>query len=286
MKSLFRAAAVGALMAAFGAAHAWLDTGHMVIAALAQSGLSPTARAEADRLLKIGATGNATDFVTVASWADETKTKETGPWHYKDHHFRADGKRVTAKDEPENAVWAIERFSKVLTDRSQPDERRAEALRYLIHFVGDIHQPLHATARDSEAEPEGDKGGNTFHIGTPAELSSMERPPRNLHFLWDMGAGLFSPDPQLRTPEGLKRVRIQAATLAASLPRSGFRNVGEQNPERWALESFDDAKKYVYALKPDMTPDAAYMAKAREVSARRAALAGYRLADLINRALR
>lgn len=286
MKLLLRSLLTSAFVAAFGAAHAWIDAGHMVVAAIAQRDLAPAVRAEVDRLVKVNATEKAFDFLTAACWADDTKTRENGGWHYEDHHFRTDGKPATGKPEPENAVWAIERFTKILGDRTKSDAERADALRFIIHFVGDIHQPLHATARDTDAEPTGDRGGNDFHILPPAELADMNRPPKQLHFLWDMGAGLFMPNPDIRKPEGERLIVAEADALRAALPRRSLTTVSVTDPEKWALESFDDSKKYVYATTENAAPTPEYMAAAREVVARRATLAGYRLADLLNRTLK
>jgi len=266
-------------------AHAWNEAGHMTIAAIAEMHLQPAVRAEAMRLLKVGSTERAYDFVTAGPWADDIRSQnpKSGPWHYINYHFRTDGKRTTMKPEPENAVVAIERFRATLADRSKPDAERADALRFLIHLVGDLHQPMHSTARDTDAHPEGDRGGNEFKIGIADQFRDMERPPNNLHSLWDLGAGVFAArESRPLNPEGLNRIRVTASALVAALPASGFRAVTNLNPEVWARESHEDAKKVAYALPDNSAPTAAYLAKAREVSVRRATLAGYRLAALLN----
>src|SRR5579871_4985950 len=122
---------------------AWNATGHIMIAAIAEGRLDPVAFDECNRLLKIGGTANTTDFIQASCWADDTKTKENGPWHYIDIPYRNDGKPTTTKPGEENVVWAINHFLPILKDKTKPDPERADALRYLIHFVEDIHQPLH-----------------------------------------------------------------------------------------------------------------------------------------------
>lgn len=270
-------------------AHAWNADGHMVIAAIAQQGLTPAARAEADRLLKIDPTERATDFISTGPWADDIRSsrKETGGWHFIDIYFRPDGKPAQNKPDEENVVWAIDKFSKVLADHSQPDAARAEALRFLIHFVGDIHQPLHATSRETDALPKGDRGGNDFKIEAPSIFANDERPPKNLHSLWDAGVGLF--DVNERRPlseKGLQEIEDQARTLTAALPRKALPEVNDQNPADWAQESLTAAKTVVYDLPEGAVPSDAYIKKAQQVVARRATLAGYRLADLLNRLLK
>ena len=277
-----RSLAAFGILATTAFANAWNATGHMVIAAIAQADLKPDVRTEVDRLLKIDAERpGSDDFVSVASWADEIRNdrKETGPWHYKDFFFRTDGKPVLNKPDPINAVTEVEDFTKILQDRSKPDAQRAEALRFLIHIVGDLHQPLHATARETDALPKGDRGGNSFLILPPA---GQERGPKNLHSLWDGGAGLLQSYPR---EIGRDVAIAQARALVATVPRSSLPNEAETNPDKWAEESFAAAKAQVYATPEGAVPSADYIERSRTLVARRLALAGYRLADLLNRSL-
>ena len=278
-----RALALAAFAAACAAAHAWNATGHMVAAAIARADLTPVARAEAERLLKIGADRpGSDDFVTVAAWADDVRNerKETGPWHFKDIYFREDGKPAANKPDEVNVVTKIRDFTAVLRDKTKPDAERAEALRFLIHFVGDVHQPLHATSRETDAHPKGDRGGNDFAILPPPD--SGERGPKNLHSLWDGGAGLF---PYVPRDETKAVASAEALAIRATLPRASLKNEGEGDPDKWATESFDAARNVVYKTPEGAVPSAKYLADAQALAARRVALAGYRLADLLNRVL-
>jgi hypothetical protein len=276
------------VVAALGAnALAWSGGAHMVIAAIAEQDLRAETRLEADRLLKIGATERAYDFITAGPWADDIRSEreESGPWHYTNIFFRQDGRRTNLKPLDENIVVAIERFTRVLQDKSRPDSERADALRYLIHFVGDAHQPLHTTARVTARSPEGDRGGNDFAILPPLSMAAEARPPRNLHALWDSGAGLFSNVDRPLTRDGRRLVWTQARTLVAALPRSEFRNVGEGRPAKWAEEGHQIARTVAYQTEEGAAPNAQYMRRAQDASARQVTLAGYRLADLLNRVL-
>jgi len=264
-------------------AQAWNATGHMVIAAIAQSGLTPAAKAETDRLLKIGAdTPGMDDFVTVGPWADQyrNENRESGPWHYKDLYFRADGKPAANKPDEINAVSKIKEFTAVLGDKTKPDADRAFALRILIHLVGDIHQPLHASSEESDARPKGDRGGNSFLILTP---DGSDRGPKNLHALWDGGAGLFPNRPR---EEAKAAAEAQAKALIASIPRTSLPKVGESDPDKWTEEGLGLAKSVVYTAVEGKAPDSGYIEKAQKASAQRAVLAGYRLADLLNKTLK
>ncbi|HEY0867116.1 MAG TPA: S1/P1 nuclease [Fimbriimonas sp.] len=267
------------------AAHAWSGTGHRVIVSIAERDLSPIARIETARILGVPPNSLLRGMMEASTWADENRSDESAPWHYINHHFRTDGKRTKMKPEPENVVVAIERFRKVLKDRAKPDAERRPALVYVLHFVGDAHQPLHGVARDSDRFPAGDRGGNDFGIQPPGEFAWMERPPKNLHALWDSGAGLFPSEQGGLGPVLERRIRVQADTLRAALARRSFRRLADPNPMNWSRESLDGAKRVVYRLEENAEPSAAYLAEARRLAAQRATLAGYRLADLLNRAL-
>ncbi len=274
------------LLSAMGSA--WVDSGHMVVSSIAEKKLSKTAKAEVERLLGLAPEANSNSILTAACWADDVRRerRNTGPWHYKDHHFRDDGKPSENKADEENAVWAIEKFSLILKDNTKPDLERQEALRFLLHYVGDIHQPLHATARDTEEHPKGDKGGNDFKVKTPENFVGSTRPPRNLHSLWDLGGGLFEDAKRPLSVASRAQVESQAHTISALFPEAKFGGaINKANPQDWADESFALAKSRVYALKEDTVPSQAYMSVAQATSAERVALAGYRLARLLNQLL-
>jgi hypothetical protein len=162
---------------------------------------------------------------------------------------------------------------------------RAEALRFIIHFVGDLHQPLHTTARDTDAFPAGDRGGNDFKILPPLVLSREARPPQNLHALWDRGVGLFGEASRPLDMNSRMLIDTQAETLMAALPRESLPAAGDDKPMDWVMEGAAIAKSEVYRLKENQPPSNEYMRASRIIVARRAVLAGYRLADLLNKLL-
>ena len=169
--SLLCALAAGAAMVATSvAAHAWGAEGHQVIALIAQSQLAPKAKAEVDRLLALepGET-----LASVSTWADEHRNPATGPWHYV--NFPRDSCVYAAeRDCPDGqcVIGAIQKELRILYSKA-PDDRRLTALKYVVHFVGDVHQPLHAGFQD-------DRGGNKYQIQDFGTGS-------NLHALWDSG---------------------------------------------------------------------------------------------------
>jgi len=152
---------------------AWGSQGHHVIARLASAQLSAKAQREVQRLLALepGAT-----LESISIWADNNRAPETARWHYVNLP-RGDCRYDAARDCPQGqcVVAAIERQMAVLASdaMTSTDDERLLALKYLVHFVGDVHQPLHAGHED-------DRGGNRFQlqafmVGT------------NLHALWDTG---------------------------------------------------------------------------------------------------
>lgn len=149
---------------------AWGEDGHKIIAMLADAQLYPAARREVNRLLALepGQT-----LASISTWADEHRNPTTAPWHYVNFP-RSTCSYEAERDCPDGkcVVAAIDRQMEVLRSGSS-DERRLTALKYLVHLIGDIHQPLHAGFGD-------DRGGNSY------QLQAFMR-GSNLHALWDTG---------------------------------------------------------------------------------------------------
>ena len=151
-------------------ARAWGTQGHQVIASLAQVQLTAKAKAEIDKLLALepGET-----LASISTWADEHRSPTTAAWHY--INFPKNSCTYdAARDCPDGncVVAAIDRQLAVLTSNA-PDEKRLTALKYVVHLVADIHQPLHAGYAE-------DRGGNQY------QLQAFMR-GSNLHALWDVG---------------------------------------------------------------------------------------------------
>jgi hypothetical protein len=211
------------------------------------------------------------------------KRPTSAPWHFINLHFWPDGQVSDNQPAPENVVAAIKRFSVVLGDHSKTDIERAEALRWVLHFVGDVHQPLHSCARDTNDHPYGDKGGNDFDIIAPTGISPA---PKNLHFLWDLGGGLFPGTRRPLTPTGLGRIERLAQALVDANGAAAEKAVTTMDPIKWAQEGLAIAKSSVYAgIEEGEEPSEAYLSKTREISGLRVTIAGFRLAKLLNSSL-
>ncbi len=186
-----RIAAFVLLLAAAPLAFGWAALGHRLVGELAQRHLNPQARAEVEALL---AGEPDPTLAGVATWADDLRNtdpprfKATSKWHY----INAKGGGCdfdVARDCPggDCVVAAIERQRAILADRSQPREARHDALKFIVHLVGDAHQPMHAGDRP-------DAGGNRFQVSlrTDIEPEAYARDKyangvmgTNLHSVWD-----------------------------------------------------------------------------------------------------
>ncbi|MCE9558031.1 MAG: S1/P1 nuclease [Armatimonadetes bacterium] len=285
MRNLLLLSALG--LSAFSSA--WNDTGHMLVAAVAQEDLKPAVLARVNELLKINLAPEdkpnkpTNTFYMAACWADDHKDSDNGPWHYINIHFREDGKPTKNEALNQNVAWAINKFKAVLSDKAASDTDKARALKFLIHFVGDVHQPFHAIARDTEESPDGDRGGNSFKI---APIDGWgNRPVDNLHAFWDFGAGSFLGSSRPLSGDANRDLQNRANNLRTkTYPRSHFKDVKVHDPMKWAEEGFA-MRSHLYNLKQNEVVPESYRTWAKGVSNERVTLAGYRLADLLNEAL-
>lgn len=153
------------------ASFAWGAKAHRAIATEAYAQLSPKARTDVDTLLALepGAT-----LASISTWADEHRSPATARWHFVNIAADAGCHYVAERDCPGGAcvVGAIERQAAVFRSTA-PAQERLKALKYLVHLVADVHQPLHA----GQAE---DKGGNRYQVHAFGRGT-------NLHAVWDSG---------------------------------------------------------------------------------------------------
>jgi hypothetical protein len=285
MKKIWRALplALSLLLLAPPSALAWDDTGHLLVSQIAYERLSPAAKAKVDAMVKtIRFCGKTYDGTTLGAWMDDIKSDSTHDdlraWHYTDIVI-FDGVPPDPKMQPgkENAVARIAWATDALRKSLGSDKKDAELLAYLYHLVGDIHQPLHAATRVTASNRDGDAGGNEFKIAGLPEVD-------NLHYYWDSAAGSFhfwSPSRPLDARER-RRLDAYAKQIVAANPAESMPESKELDPQKWAAESNELARTVVYALPENSTPTTAYEAKAQTVARRRIALAGYRLASLLN----
>jgi hypothetical protein len=282
---------------------AWHDTGHMLVAQIAYLNLSPAAKARVDKLL-IAPQGRrplihlcATyytpacekiyDPVTIAVWMDDFKgdslNDEYENWHYINYRPFFDGIPVRPEvgPEPTNILDRINWCINTLRKGTGRDKTDAETLGFLYHLVGDVHQPLHTITRYSAKNPDGDAGGNGFAVQMPPEARI-----RNLHAFWDAAGGRFGFESPRRPLDASARARLlaQAEEIMKANPAERLAaSARELEPLRWIEESNTIGRQFAYAgTREGEAPSAAYTAEAQKISGERIALAGYRLAQLLN----
>src|ERR1035437_5183919 len=153
----------------------------MVVAQIAYNHLDAAVKAKCDTLIAVplayGGSSTST-FVTAAVWADDYKSQlGSGIWHYIDLPFSLDGTSTNSFVPASfDVVQAINLSIATLQNSSASQTNQAVSLRYLLHFVGDIQQALHASDAFFASQPHGDGGGNGFGINGTWN---------NLHPLWE-----------------------------------------------------------------------------------------------------
>ncbi len=290
-------------------AHAWDNFGHRLVARIAWDNMTPQARARAISILRnagrdTGLRGTVTGtltrqqqidlFVFAATWPDEVRDtanalrmeKYHHPYrHYVDTFWRQDtdfGPIQPVDRRPEGDLLRdAPRLQAWLTSGSA--EQRALGLAWMLHLVGDIHQPLHASGRVTPQDPWGDAGGNDFRLEV---TNPQTQSRRSLHSVWD---GIITSSLQRQSGESDAAFLTRAASEVASRhPRSEFSGeIGQRQFRDWAAASVAIAKQAVYTapLVRNQAAPQAYRTAAFRAAEPRVALAGYRLADLLNLAL-
>jgi hypothetical protein len=266
---------------------------------IAEHYLEPKAQDRVNALLRTDTSGltRSTSIADEATWADKFRDsdrdsdqvhyRETRAWHYVDIELdRPDidaacfGHPPPAPRTPASAgppddciVDKIEQFRRELDDPATAPAERLLALQFLMHFIGDLHQPLHAT-------DDHDRGGNELHVKT------ADHRPGNLHHYWDTEF----------VPEG--ETAAVAAGLIAQISARQRQLWSEGTPTTWAWESFEIGRTHVYgALRRTgaagsgrgghagtLMLDDRYEADAQKIVAIQLERAGVRLARLLNEA--
>jgi hypothetical protein len=317
-RRLVGALLVAATLTAPRAARAWDDFGHMEVAAVAYKALTPKTRARVAALLKLNPSyanwivgAKAADreraaFMRAATWADSIKSDPryaadapTAPtagqnvgyadllrhayWHFVDQPFSTDGTPLVPAPTP-NAATQIPILRAALAADATSDDVKSYDLVWLLHLVGDVHQPLHCVSRYDEAAPAGDRGGNDVKITGDAQPPVCDDPrycpfgpPNELHAFFDDIAG-----------SGYATTPVVDA--AARLPAAPTKTAAVRDEKVWIAEGLDLARTKVYVAPIGagagpfaITP--AYQAAADALGRQRIALAGARLANLLDDAL-
>lgn len=254
------AAAAFLLVALPGPARAWGPLGHRVIARIAQQHLNSKARGRLKFYF-----GKDFALEDLAMWADTIRENrpESRPWHYLDITPEATS-LVMDRDCPGGncIAWKTREFIGIARLGLRKKDELLEPIKYIVHFGGDLHQPLHL------GHPQ-DRGGNDI----PVELDGR---PMNLHRAWDSGILRLGGESEEQLVERL------SGRITPEFKRRWRKGLLQD----WSWESHLIAIRVAYAALPAGSPkilDENYVRRAREVIDEQLAKAGVRLAELLNR---
>lgn len=319
-KKVLGFAVVVVLIAGVGApTYAWNSFGHMAVAYVAYQKMTPQARTRVKALLAMNpkyndwvawvppntapADKDMMVFMLAATWADRIKDKNSGYadedpknrfrpdgatssrnigyadmfrhqyWHFVDRPFAADGTALPAIPTP-NVQERIALFRGVLAS-DDDDPLKSYDLTWLLHLVGDVHQPLHCATRVSSTDPNGDDGGTKVKVYCAGCA-------KELHAFWDDLFGTAANEQAALQP---------VIAAAKELPEADATLAAKSDEKEWVAEGFQAAQQTVYqppigAGDGPFSLTDAYESTARTLAKQRIALAGARLANLINNELK
>jgi hypothetical protein len=286
---------------------AWGSRGHMLIAAITYSQFSEEQQNKAVEILKhhpyfetkwkdyCGEESNPNFgiylFMQSSKWADAIKWKgnqnhkmSIPTAHYITYEMRfsydstnqktslIEGPLVLNEPDIPNVISQLKIEIEKVNDLSLSKEKRAMALSWVIHLIGDIHQPLHCASLFNETVPKGDKGGNKSYVLVDDEV-------KNLHGIWDYAFFLKRDfDFIINKAEEINK------KFSESLPNL------EYDPKAWSIESYNLAFEYAYlqgALNISHTKEKAlpppddYIKNVEEIAGKQMVIAGYRMKEVI-----
>jgi len=257
---------------------AWWDVGHTLVAQIAEQHLQKSTRNEVDWILAHHPDPSVRTLSDAAVWPDRIKDphhpfhhEDRSHWHYRN---RAVGTPRKATEDSGALLEQIPLQLALLSDKNRPLAQRAIALCWVVHLVGDIHQPLHNATCFSEKFPTGDRGGNDYNVIVGAS-------PLSLHMLWDSVGGRFI------EPPSAARLRSYVQWFQQRHPKSSLSpEASVLSIQTWSDEGLEIAESDIY---PHLTPGEKIpneqLQSTLDITKRQICLAGYRLATTLNQNL-
>jgi hypothetical protein len=258
----------------------WWDTGHRIIATIAQRELTPSQIQWLNDLFSLWP-GESGTIITLASWQDDIKNagyriSSMGTWHYVDIPYTPNASatvylplvtfNVTSVlvdtldllfDETTTSAWAL-----------------SFAMRNLVHFLGDAHCPMHGVELFDSRYPNGDGGGNSFTMSTAVFGTNGN----NLHKYWDSGGFSY------QTPWPESDFEANLTKILETYPRSALSARADNlEPAQWSAEAYGVASGFAYNVTSGTTASQEYLVKCRALSEELFAVAGYRLANVLKK---
>lgn len=291
-------------------AFAWNETGHKITAYIAWQRMTPEVRAKVFNTLlaapedaqlstfyapfssRSEAARQREFFMLVSTWADIIRDKNFpvrqknyahSDWHYSDTFWEFKSGKVNVLPSPDDGGKALEKlieFDQLIRSKAT-DQEKAIAIAWLVHVIGDIHQPLHTSARVTSGNAKGDQGGNLFFL-TPKGTPRAQQ--QNLHWFWDSIISSYQPNTKdLCEAEYIDPI---AEAIMKQYPYDKLKSeLADGKFDVWKEESFKIASTEVFrGVSWFETPSDKYKQKAFDIAERRLALAGYRMGDLFNSA--
>lgn len=288
----------------------WDDSGHKITGYIAWQRMSPKARENILKILRsapedshLGAyyqsygvekeeTRKLEFFMFATSWPDVVRDRDfpvrykkyhKGDWHYDDTFWKqVDGtvELLTGFEGGGQGVPRLKDFDALIRDPASSNADKAVAIAWILHIVGDLHQPLHTSARVTDLEPKGDQGGNLFLL-SPAGTPRPEQ--YNLHRYWDSIIERNNPIKDKDCERGY--LETIAKKIISENPYDKVKaklNMGKFG--EWQQESFQYNASFVFTsdLKRNSMPPDHYNRNAYRLAKSQLALAGYRLGDMLD----
>lgn len=264
---------------------AWSSQAHEIICEIAWQRFTPAAKKLVRDLRRVDREAWKT-FSASCAWADAVRERDgdyaaTSTYHYVNVPPGVAGVAPERDcDEPKRCVtWAIAHYGRQLADRTVASRTRADALKFLAHFIGDVHQPLHVGRA-------ADRGGNEIAVDFLGDFGSCRRgKERDLHEVWDR---TFLERAGDRWPQAAER-------LAKAISPAQAATWSSTDILAWANESYRLCESFVYDLPRSVRHcgqrryariDEHYSRKALRISRERLQQAGVRLAHVIDLAAR
>lgn len=250
--------------------YAWNALGHQLVAQIAYDHLTPQAKKMCeDYNHYLDSFSPSPNFVASSAWLDQIRRNDIH-WfdnlHYIDIPFTNDDTKLPSVQEA-NALWGIKQAILVLSSNKSSAFDKGISLRILTHLVGDIHQPLHTATKVSKQLPNGDMGGNLYHL-TSNSIGN------NLHQYWDNGAGiLIGQSKKFQVRNKAEQLEKKWSCKQANI---------QKRPQQWIKESHQLAITQAYTISSHKTPSKRYQLKAQNITQKRILFAGCRLAVVLN----
>jgi hypothetical protein len=302
---------LGILLGVSFSAFGWDDSGHKITAYIAWQRMTPEVREKVLKILLEAPEDSTIStyympygsqnvearkrdyFMFMATWADVVRDRKfknrfdkyhRSNWHYDDVFWTLKDGKIQDLPAPEDGGQALTRIKEfVETIRgTASDSQKAIAIAWLQHLIGDIHQPLHSSARVTDREPKGDQGGNLFLLtpeGTPRDKQE------NLHWFWDSIVVRNKPNKDDKCD--IDFLEPLAREFMKKYPFERVRDrLAIDDYRAWAKESLTLAQTEVFSadLKRFEMPSEKYKKKGLEIAEERLTLAGYRMGEIFNQA--